>query len=184
MDTEVAWYFRVFYIYIVSTALSFLLPAIIRPKRMGMPEMTRPMRVVSMVSFIGLCVWLWFIPFSINPAFWIGIVVIVFGLVVFALGFIAMREHPEKKQVIVDWGIYGASRHSHLLAGVIITLGVIIIGWNTQSMLYLFLWLYFVLDIVFTHFAILYEEKRNVEKFGQEYVDYMKRVPRYFSIKQ
>ncbi len=183
MDMDVAWYFRVFYIYLASAAVSFLLATIIKAKRMGMPEMTGPMRVASMVSFIGLCVWLWFIPFSISPAFWTGIVVIVFGLVVFTLGFIAMREHPEKKQVIVDWGIYKISRHSHHLAGVIMVLGVIIIGWNTQSILYLFLWLYFVLDIIFIHFSTLYEEKRDIEKFGQEYVDYMKRVPRYFPIK-
>jgi len=27
---------------------------------------------------------------------------------------------------------------------------------------------------------VLNEEKLNRERFGQEYVDYMKRVPRYF----
>ena len=183
MDMDVVWYFRLFYIAIASMAFSFLLAAIIKPKRMGRPEMTRPMQVVSMASFIGLCVWLWFIPFSINPAFWVGLVVIILGQAVYALGFFAMREYPERKKVIVDWGIYGVSRHSHLLASVITILGVIIMGWNTQSTLYLFLWLYFVLDIAFNHYAILYEEKRNVEKFGQEYVDYMKRVPRYFPLK-
>jgi len=30
------------------------------------------------------------------------------------------------------------------------------------------------------HFGVLSEEKSNVERFGQEYADYMKRVPRYF----
>jgi len=183
MDMEVAWYFRLFYIPLASMAVSFLLPAIIRPKRMGRPELTKPMQVGSMVSFVGFCVWLWFIPFSINPAFWVGVGVIILGEVVFALGFIAMREHPEKKQVIVDWGIYKISRHSHMMAGAITTLGAIIIGWNTQSVLYLFLWLYFALDIAFIHFATLYEEKRNIAKFGQEYADYMKRVPRYLSLK-
>jgi len=33
------------------------------------------------------------------------------------------------------------------------------------------------------HYGILNEEKINIEKFGQEYADYMKRVPRYLLIK-
>jgi protein-S-isoprenylcysteine O-methyltransferase Ste14 len=56
-------------------------------------------------------------------------------------------------------------------------------GWNTSSLVYVLVWLYFVLDVIFSHFYILMEEKVNTEKFGQEYVDYMKRVPRYLFVK-
>ena len=69
------------------------------------------------------------------------------------------------------------------MAIILATLGVIIMGWNTQSIMYIFLWVYFVLYVILTHFALLSEEKINIEKFGQEYADYMKRVPRYFPIK-
>jgi protein-S-isoprenylcysteine O-methyltransferase Ste14 len=102
------------------------------------------------------------------------------GEVVFALGYIAMREHPEKKQAVVDWGIYKVSRHSHVLAGIICLLGVVVMGWNTHSIIYVILWVYFVLDVVLSHFSVLNEEKLNIERFGQEYKDYMKRAPRYF----
>ena len=125
---------------------------------------------------------MWFVPFSINLAFWIGLAIIVFGEVVYALGFIAMREHPEKKKTVVDWGIYKFSRHSHVLAGIICLFGTIVIGWNPASVMYMVLWVYFVTDVILTHLYVLSEEKINVQKFWQEYADYINRTPRYIGI--
>jgi len=133
-----------------------------------------------MLMLIGFCVLMWFVPFKTDLAFWIGISIIVFGQVVFALGYSAMREHPEQKKAVVDWGIYKVSRHSHVLAGIITVLGAIIMGWNLKSTIYPILWVYFALYIIVSHLGLLSEEKIDIEKFGQEYKDYMKRVPRYF----
>lgn len=83
-----------------------------------------------------------FFSIRINATFWLGIGILVFGEVVYALDFMAMTEHPEKKKKVVNWGIYRVSKHSHVLA----------------------------------------EKKVNREKFGKEYEDYAKRVPRYFLI--
>jgi protein-S-isoprenylcysteine O-methyltransferase Ste14 len=135
---------------------------------------------IGMLIFIALG---WFITFSINLAFWIGLAIIVLGYVVFALCCTAMREHPEKKKTVVDWGIFKVTRHPHVISGMIMSLGVIAMGWNWGSIMYVILWVYFVLDVGFNHFYILMEEKRNVEKFGQEYLDYMKTVPRYFLVR-
>jgi len=181
MDT--AWYLRLFYMPILNAIVSVLLSMIIKAKRMTSPGPSKPWIIGHFIGFIGMCVLMWFVSFSINLAFWIGICIIVFGQVVFGLGYSAMREHPEKKKAVVDWGIYKVSRHSHVLAGNITGLGAIIMGWNTESAMYIILWVYFVLNIIFTHFALLSEEKINIERFGQEYEDYMKRVPRYFLIK-
>jgi len=68
---------------------------------------------------------------------------------------------------VVDWGIYKVSRHSHVLAGIITNLCVIVMGWNLKLIIYIVLWVYLVLDVIFTHFYVLMEEKRNIEKFGQ-----------------
>ena len=103
---------------------------------------------------------------------------------VFGLGYSAMREHPEKKKTVVDWGVYKVSRHSHVLAGMITLLGTIVMGWNLKSAVYIILWVYFVLYIIMGHLSVLNEEKINIEKFGQEYRDYMKKVPRYFLIRR
>jgi len=56
-------------------------------------------------------------------------------------------------------------------------------GWNFNATMYIVLWVYFVVDIIVTHFPVIREEKKIIEEFGHEYVDYMKRVPRYFGIK-
>jgi len=135
--------------------------------------------MVSMIFIVAGLVLTWFVTYSINLAFWIGLGIIIFGEAVFALGFVAMREHPEKKKAVVNWGIYKVSRHSHVLAGMICILGVVVMGWKTASVIYIILWVYFALYVIVAHFGILSEEKINTEKFGQEYVDYMKRVPRY-----
>ena len=180
---DVAWYFRLFYIPILSGILAYLITFVIKPKRMGGPAISQPMKIVSMISFVGLIVWLWFVPFNINLAFWIGICIIVFGQVVNSLAYSAMREHPEKKKVVVDWGIYKVTRHPHFHHSVITTLGTIVMGWNMGSMVYMFLWAYFILYVILNHVAILQEEKGTALKFGQEYLDYMKQVPRYFLIK-
>jgi len=180
---ETVWYFKLFYIPILSMIVNILLAWVIKAKRMGGPEGGKPWMIGSLISFIVFIVLLWFVSFSINLAFWIGIGIIVFGEVVFTLGYSAMREHPEKKTTVVDWGIYKVSRHSHVLAGIICLLGVVIMGWNTASVIYLILLVYFILYVIMSHFGVLNEEKSNIERFGQGYVHYMKRVPRYFLIK-
>ena len=177
---ETAWYFRLFYINLLWFVVSWLLFGIIRAKRMSGPGPSRSYVLSYWLIFIVGWVLTWFVTFSINPAFWIGLAIIVFGQVVFALGYSAMREHPEKKQTVVDWGIYKVSRHSHILAGIICLLGVIVMGWGSASVIYIILWVYFALYVALSHFGILNEEKKNIERFGQEYADYMKRVPRYF----
>ncbi len=177
------WYLRLFYLPILNFIVSLLLSLVIGAKRMGRPEMSKPMTIVFLISFVGGSVLLWFVPFKVNLAFWIGLCITIFGQVIFSLGYSAMREHPEKKKVVVDWGIYGVSRHSHILAGIITLLGSIIMGWNLRSTMYLIVWIYFIVHVVFNHVAILYEERMDIKKFGQEYADYMKKVPRYFLIR-
>ena len=179
----IPWYLRLFYMPLLSMVISFLLALLIKAKRMGRPELSKPLQIIWAITFVGFCVWLWFIPFRINLAFWIGLGIMVLSQGIFSLGYFAMREYPERKKTVVDWGIYRVSRHSHVLAGVISTLGTIVMGWNIKSLLYNLLWIYFVLDVVLMHMFVLYEERVNIEKFGQEYIDYLKRVPRYFLTK-
>jgi len=178
---ETAWYFRLFYVHILSFVISGLLAGIIKAKRMG-PPTGKSWIVVALIGVIVGWALMWFVPFTINLAFWFGLAIIVFGEVVYGLGYIAMREHPEKKKAVVDWGIYKVSRHSHVLTGMICLLGVIVMGWNPTSVIYKLLWVYFAIYIIASHFYVLNEEKVNMEKFGQEYVDYMKKTPRYIGI--
>ena len=178
---ETAWYFRLFYVHVLSFIVSWLLAGIIKPKRMG-PPTGKSWVIVALIGVIAGWVLMWFVPFIIDLVFWIGLCIIVFGEVVYGLGYLAMREHPEKNKAVVDWGIYSVSRHSHVLAGIICLLGVIVMGWNLTSVMYKVLWVYFAIYSIASHFYVLSEEKVNIEKFGQEYVDYMNKTPRYIGI--
>ena len=151
---------------------------------MGNPELTKPMMTSYILYLIVGVMLMWFVTFSINLAFWIGICIIVFGHLINSLAYSAMREHPEKKKKVVDWGIYKYSRHPHILHHMITPFGAVIMGWNMESTVYIILWIYLIVLIIANHFGILYEEKRNLEKFGKEYKDYMKRTPRYFSLQK
>ena len=176
---EAPWYLRLLIPNVGIFVLSLLLFGVIKAKRMSGPGPSKLFTMVYFVSLITGWILTWFIPYGINLAFWIGLGIIIFGQVIYSLGYAAMREHPEKKQAVVDWGIYRVSRHSHVLAGDICLLGVVIMGWSPSSVLYIILWVYFVLNVVMMHFGVLSEEKLNIERFGQDYVDYIKRVPRY-----
>jgi protein-S-isoprenylcysteine O-methyltransferase Ste14 len=177
---DIEWYYRLFYFPIIDLVLSTFLYILIKAKRMTSEGPDKIWHIYYWLRLAILCTLLWFITFNINLAFWIGSAVIIIGYVVFCMGYSAMREHPEKKKVVVDWGIYAFSRNSHIIASRITTLGIIIIGWNPDSTIYSILWCLFLIDFIMMHFAILNEEKNNIDKFGQEFVEYMKKVPRYF----
>ncbi len=174
-----AWYCRLFYMPLINLFVSVLLYKIIRAERMTGPGPGRFWTILYFVELAVLCGILWFVPFRIDGAFWAGMCVILSGHVIFALGYIAMRAHPEREQAVVDWGIYGISRNSHMIAAKITILGVVIMGWNPHSMIYYVLWVYFLVELGLTHCYVLSEERMNIERFGNEYREYMKRVPRY-----
>jgi hypothetical protein len=101
---ETAWYFRLLIPWISWFVFNLLLLAIIKPKRMSGPGGSKPLEIVSYVSIIAGWVLVWFISYSINMAFWIGLSIIILGLIISSLSDAAMREHPERKQAVVDLG--------------------------------------------------------------------------------
>ena len=178
----VAWYLRLFYVWLVSFGVSFLLFYIIQAKRMTSAGPGKLWAIIFWLVMIIGVVLMWFTTFRIAASFWIGAAILIFGQIMYALGYAAMREYPERKKKVVDWGIYGVSRHSHVLAGSVTLVGIVIMGWNPGSIVYFVLWAYVVAHIIIGHLAILAEEKINLRKFGKDYEEYMRTVPRYFWI--
>ena len=73
---------------------------------------------------------------------------------------------------LVKTGIYAIVRHPQYTAGILFSLALILISQN---------WLIAVMGavvIVLLYIDILMTDKYEIEKFGEEYKDYMKRVPR------
>ncbi len=73
---------------------------------------------------------------------------------------------------LVDHGVYAIVRHPQYLAGILIGLSLPLISQH---------WLVAVLGVVviiITYVNTFDEETLNIEKFGEEYRQYMQRVPR------
>jgi protein-S-isoprenylcysteine O-methyltransferase Ste14 len=75
--------------------------------------------------------------------------------------------------VLVDSGVYSIVRHPQYLAGLLICFALLLITWH---------WLVILLGVAslgMYWWSALVEEEQNLNKFGESYLDYMRRVPRF-----
>jgi protein-S-isoprenylcysteine O-methyltransferase Ste14 len=73
---------------------------------------------------------------------------------------------------VVTGGIYSIVRHPQYMAGILINIGIALISQH---------WLIILigtLAIVFNYFDALRADQTLIRKFGEEYLDYIKKVPR------
>ncbi len=105
-----------------------------------------------------------------------GWIILAFGIVFLLWSSKSRRErHVEKdinKETFVESGIYAFVRHPEFLGHILIIFALIIISQHWISLIV------GIILILLLCFAIIKEEKENIEKFGDAYRDYMKRVPR------
>jgi protein-S-isoprenylcysteine O-methyltransferase Ste14 len=125
----------------------------------------------------------WFYPFLILPDGFAGIfgnLLFLSGIGLIAIAFVQMRKaktniEPWKPTTaIIDSGLYGLSRNPIYLAMVLIYLGL--------SLLVNSVWLLIFLPLVLLviHFGVIVREEKYLEgKFGEDYLDYKKRVRRW-----
>ena len=75
-------------------------------------------------------------------------------------------------KVIVDTGVFSIVRHPQYLSMLLVEIGLVLI---VQHWLILIL---SIICIIFTYYGILIQDKILVRKFKDDYVKYMKKVPR------
>jgi len=120
-------------------------------------------------------------PNHINVLGYIGWIIWAFGMALVIYPFIFFRLKggvPKGKsyvhtKVLVDSGIYAVVRHPQYLGGI---LAIFV----TTPLLYQH-WLFMVLGIpgtILVYLGARQEDKRLIEKFGDEYKHYMQSVPR------
>jgi len=73
---------------------------------------------------------------------------------------------------IVDSGLYSILRHPQYTAGILFSLALILISQNE------YVTIMGIIAISLMYIDILKADKHEIEKFGDEYKEYMKRVPR------
>ena len=90
-----------------------------------------------------------------------------------------LRKHggvPEGKSYmntmrVVTSGVYSVVRHPQFLAGILITLSMMLISQHVQSVI-----AGLIAAVVYASEAPV-EDRRNIAKFGEPYRDYMREVP-------
>lgn len=139
------------------------------------PKMKGALKTVSYISIpICLIVFLYtiFVPLKLYTTwFWIGLPVYCLGLVVFTLSKLNYAVAP--KDELATHGLYRISRHPIYLGVCFIFFGI-----GVMSASWVFL-VFTILYVVLTHFSILAEERFCLDKYGDDYIRYMKTVRRY-----
>ena len=110
-------------------------------------------------------------------------VLLYLGWITLALGFVFIlgasqarkKEHIEKdigKESLVESGMYAFVRHPGFLGHVLVISALTLISQY---------WISLIIGIILIgllYLAMIEEEKRNIEKFGSAYRDYIEKVPR------
>ncbi len=105
------------------------------------------------------------------------------GWIILAFGIIFLlwssKSRKEKRlgedvgrETLVESGMYALVRHPEFLGHILIIFALIIISQHWISSII------GIILIVLLYLAMIEEERRNIEKFGDAYRDSMKRVPR------
>lgn len=83
----------------------------------------------------------------------------------------ASRE-KSSEETLIESGLYACVRHPEFLGHILIIFALALIAQHWISLII------GAMLIVLLFFSMMEEEKRNIEKFGDGYRDYLKRVPR------
>ncbi len=109
------------------------------------------------------------VPFYISLP--VGGAILILGLILANKSHkVVFGDNPDKAHVI-DGGVFGMVRHPLYLSALLLYLGVIALHLSLAAIGV------FVIACGFYYFIAKYEEKLLVERFGDAYRDYMKRVP-------
>ncbi len=109
-----------------------------------------------------------------NPTNQILLLYLGWSALILGIIFLLLSSQSRKGSCdeFVESGMYAIVRHPEFLGHMLIISALVVISQH---------WISLIVSttlIILLFFAIIEEEKRNVEKFGDAYRDYMKRVPR------
>ena len=135
----------------------------------------------KIIGYISVTLWLLTTIYSVFLPFKLGTIWFYMGLVIFLLGLITnlvvtvnFITTPIEKPVIK--GVYRYSRHPMYLAMLLIYLSVGIASASWIFLLVSIVWL------ILIQLSVGDEEHYCLEKYGDVYLEYMKRTPRWIGI--
>ena len=104
--------------------------------------------------------------------FIIGLIIFLIGLIGLGIAILNFKNAPFDKPITT--GLYKISRNPQIVMIFIIFLGYTFLIGSWLSMIIL------LFSFMGQHFSLLGEERRLTEQYGDSYLEYKKKVPRYF----
>ena len=102
---------------------------------------------------------------------------IIFIIIFFIAGYFGQRSHriifkeERKKLVVIDKDVYSKIRHPMYFGSILTYLSFVILSMSIIA------FLIFIIVLVFYYYISRYEEKILIEKLGDDYKKYIKKVP-------
>lgn len=128
--------------------------------------------IVLFILYFGMLAYIIFLPIqSENLTFFTGLIVFVMGLFASVISFI--NYFSTALDEVICKGIYRISRNPVYVSSAICWIGMALLF---QSVI---IFVTTALYMILSHWIVLEEENFCQEKYGQSYLDYKKRVPRY-----
>lgn len=127
------------------------------------------MIIIGIVFFLNMLLLQFASPILVE-LFYLGWIILGIGALFVVLSVLKLRGKGTSR--VTDSGIYGIVRHPMYLGGLIMFLSHFFFGQN---------WMIAVntlIGILCCYQSILSGDQRNLEKFGEDYKQYMERVPR------
>ena len=150
-------------------------------KKRGMPfedpELTAQRRVmipaaIWMISGLAVSV---FAPISMGLLFLPGLIVAIIGLILVGIVFHSFAMQPG----LATKGIHRYSRNPNYIGWTVYFLGLALIGWS-DSIWSIFFCFYVIYTAVYLHWNVTQEEVFLSNKYGDSYIEYLVKTPRYF----
>ena len=176
---ELGWFngwILIFLLYLTYSILLFIFPKDIVARLYGKSGRSKRQQVLisigSMLAF-AYFVLIIFTPLKIgSDVFTPGLALYFLGLVGFVVALFNFKNAPADQPVTE--GLYRISRNPQQLSFFISFIGICV-AIGSWSALFIQM-----VSCLFFHVRILAEEKACLERYGDSYREYMKRVPRYF----
>lgn len=171
-----AWWFSLAY-GMLSVGIIIFLPKERRKRILTFPKFNTKFEKVfsGLALFVfgrGLVVYSFFIPLDLSTAyFYIGIPIYLVGMIssVYSMWLFSQADLSKP----VTHGIYKITRHPMQVMGIIMWIGIGITAGNWILIVFAFL-----LGIV-SYPSLKAQERFCIKKYGEEYISYMKKTPRY-----
>lgn len=102
---------------------------------------------------------------------------VLFVILIFVSGYFAQRAHKKifqeerKELVVINTDVFAIIRHPLYFGSIILYLSFIVLS------LSLIAFMIFIVVVIFYYYLCRYEEQILIEKLGDEYKSYMKKVP-------